>query len=96
MRAVLDAPDVQIDGFIGPGHVSTVIGCEPYQKITRDYHRPVVISGFEPLDLLQSMLMIVRQLREGRSQVENQYSRSVSAAGQSPSSGNAGGSLRDR
>ena len=77
MRAVLDAPDVRIDGFIGPGHVSTVIGCEPYEAIVRDYCRPVVVSGFEPLDLLQSILMVVRQLREDRVEVENQYSRSV-------------------
>jgi hydrogenase expression/formation protein HypD len=77
MRAVLDAFDMQIDGFIGPGHVSTVIGAQPYEFIAREYGKPVVISGFEPLDLLQSILMLIRQLREGRAEVENQYVRVV-------------------
>jgi len=81
MRAVLDAPDVRVDGFIGPGHVSTIIGTRPYEFIARDYHRPVVISGFEPLDLLQGFLMVLRQIRAARAEVENQYTRSVRAAG---------------
>lgn len=81
MQAVLDAPDVRVDGFIGPGHVSTIIGTRPYDFIARDYHLPVVISGFEPLDLLQSFLMVLRQIRAERSEVENQYTRSVRAAG---------------
>lgn len=81
MRAVLDAPDVRVDGFIGPGHVSTITGTRPYDFIARDYRRPVVISGFEPLDLLQSFLMVLRQIRAARAAVENQYTRSVRAAG---------------
>ena len=81
MRAVLEAPDVHIDGFIGPGHVSTIIGTRPFEFIARDFYRPVVISGFEPLDLLQGFLMLLRQIRDNRSEVENQYTRSVRAAG---------------
>jgi hydrogenase expression/formation protein HypD len=81
LKAILDAPDVDIDGFIGPGHVSAVIGCRPYETVARDYGRPLVVSGFEPLDVLQSVYMIMRQLGEGRSEVENQYSRVVSWEG---------------
>lgn len=77
LRAILDAPDVGIDGFIGPGHVSAVTGCEIYEPIARDYGRPVVVSGFEPLDILQSVYMLVRQFAQGRCEVENQYSRAV-------------------
>lgn len=77
VRALLDSPDLRLDGFIGPGHVSTVIGCRPYEFVARDYGRPVVVAGFEPLDLLHSILMIMRQLAEGRCEVENQYRRSV-------------------
>ena len=81
IRAILDSPDLRLDGFIGPGHVSTVIGIRPYRFIARDYKRPVVVSGFEPLDVLQGVYMILRQLREGRSEVENQYSRVVREGG---------------
>ena len=81
IRAILDSPDLRLDGFIGPGHVSTVIGIRPYRFIARDYGRPVVVSGFEPLDVLQGVYMILRQLREGRSEVENQYSRVVREEG---------------
>jgi hydrogenase expression/formation protein HypD len=77
LRALLDSPDLRLDGFIGPGHVCTVVGARPFQFIPADYGRPVVISGFEPLDLLQSVLMILRQLADGRAAVENQYSRVV-------------------
>lgn len=84
IRAILDSPDMRLDAFIGPGHVSTVIGCRPYEFIARDYGKPVVISGFEPLDLLQSILMILRQLREGRAEVENQYKRAVPWEGNLP------------
>ncbi|GBD20803.1 Hydrogenase expression/formation protein HypD [bacterium HR28] len=77
IRAILDSPDMRLDGFIGPGHVSTVIGCRPYLFVARDYGKPLVVSGFEPLDILQSILMILRQLAEGRAEVENQYSRVV-------------------
>jgi hydrogenase expression/formation protein HypD len=77
LRAMLDSPDLRLDGFIGPGHVATVVGARPFEFIPRAYDRPVVISGFEPLDLLQSVLMILRQLADGRRAVENQYSRVV-------------------
>lgn len=77
IRAILDSPDMRLDGFIGPGHVSTVIGCRPYEWIARNEGKPVVTSGFEPLDLLQSIVMLLRQLRAGEARVENQYKRVV-------------------
>jgi hydrogenase expression/formation protein HypD len=77
IRAILDSPDMRIDGFIGPGHVSTVIGCRPYEWIARNERKPVVTSGFEPLDLLQSIVMLLRQLRADEARVENQYKRVV-------------------
>ncbi|HEY7503938.1 MAG TPA: hydrogenase formation protein HypD [Gemmatimonadales bacterium] len=77
IRAILDSPDMRLDGFIGPGHVSTVIGCRPYEWIARTEGKPIVVSGFEPLDLLQSIVMLLRQLRDGRAEVENQYQRVV-------------------
>ena len=77
IRAILDSPDMRLDAFIGPGHVSTVIGCRPYEWIARDEKKPIVVSGFEPLDLLQSIVMILRQLRAGVAVVENQYKRVV-------------------
>ena len=81
IRAILDSPDLRLSGFIGPGHVSTVIGTRPYGFIARDYARPVVVSGFEPLDVLQGVYMVLRQLRDGRSEVENQYTRVVREEG---------------
>jgi hydrogenase expression/formation protein HypD len=83
LRALLESPDLQLDGFIGPGHVATVVGARPFEFIPADYAKPIVISGFEPLDLLQSVQMIVRQLAEGRCEVENQYSRVVPYEGNS-------------
>jgi hydrogenase expression/formation protein HypD len=77
VRALLDSPDLRLDGFIGPGHVSTVIGCRPYEFMPKDYGKPVVVAGFEPLDILQSVLLLMRQLDEGRCEVENQYGRVV-------------------
>ncbi len=77
ITAILDAPDMRLDGFIGPGHVSMVIGLRPYEFIARERGKPVVISGFEPLDILQSVAMIVRQISAGRAAVENQYTRVV-------------------
>jgi hydrogenase expression/formation protein HypD len=81
IKAVLDSPDMRLDGFIGPGHVSTVIGCRPYEFIGRHYRKPVVIAGFEPVDILQAIVMLLRQLREGRADVENQYRRAVASEG---------------
>lgn len=86
IRGLLGAPpgeneDVRIDGFLGPSHVSTVIGTRPYEFVPRDYLRPVVITGFEPLDVIQATLMLVRQLNAGRREVENQYTRVVTRDG---------------
>ncbi len=87
MRHILPSPDksradtVSIDGFLGPSHVSTIIGSQPYEKVAQVYHKPVVIAGFEPLDVMQSVLMLVRQLNEGRYEVENEYTRVVTREG---------------
>jgi hydrogenase expression/formation protein HypD len=77
LRALLDSPDLRLDGFVGPGHVSTVVGARPFEFIPADYGRPVVIAGFEPLDILHAIHMILAQLAEDRCQVENQYTRVV-------------------
>jgi hydrogenase expression/formation protein HypD len=77
IRAILDSPDMRLDGFIGPGHVSTVIGCRPYEWIARNEGKPIVVSGFEPLDILQSIVMLLRQLQKREARVENQYARVV-------------------
>jgi hydrogenase expression/formation protein HypD len=77
LRALLESPDLRLDGFIGPGHVSTVVGARPFRFIPAQYGRPVVIAGFEPLDILQAIHMILRQLADGRCEVENQYARVV-------------------
>lgn len=81
LRALLDSPRMVLDGFIGPGHVSVVIGKEPYQVIAREYGKPLVIAGFEPLDVLAALRMVVKQVVEGRAEVENQYARLVSPRG---------------
>ena len=77
IRAILDSPDMRLDAFIGPGHVSTVIGCRPYEWIAKNENKPIVVSGFEPLDMLQSIVMLLRQLKAGEARVENQYKRVV-------------------
>ena len=77
IRAILESPDMRLDAFIGPGHVSTVIGCRPYEFIVQNYRCPIAVSGFEPLDILQSLVMVLRQLRDGVAKVENQYQRVV-------------------
>jgi hydrogenase expression/formation protein HypD len=81
IKAVLDSPDLQLDGFLGPGHVSMVVGSAPFEFVARYYRRPLVIAGFEPLDVLQSIWMVLAQLRDGRCEVENQYARIVPEAG---------------
>lgn len=81
LRALLESPECDLDGFIGPGHVSMIIGSEPYEFIADDFHKPLVISGFEPLDILQSVYMLVKQLLDGRCEIENQYQRIVPKAG---------------
>ena len=75
--ALLEAPDNRVQGFLGPGHVCTVMGCAEYEPITRDYRVPIVVSGFEPLDLLEGVFRTVQQLEAGRAEVENVYSRVV-------------------
>jgi hydrogenase expression/formation protein HypD len=77
IRAILDSPDMRLDAFIGPGHVSTVIGCRPYEWIAQSEGKPIVVSGFEPLDMLQSIVMLLHQLKVGEAKVENQYKRVV-------------------
>ena len=84
---ILQSPEVAqygtlpLDGFVGPAHVSIVIGSAPYEPFAAHYRKPVVISGFEPLDVMQSILMLVRQVNEGRAVVENQFTRAVNRAG---------------
>jgi hydrogenase expression/formation protein HypD len=75
---------MRLDGFIGPGHVSTVIGCRPYEWIAKNEGKPIVVSGFEPLDILQAILMVLQQLRQGEARVENQYRRVVPWDGNIP------------
>ena len=78
---VRDYGTVPIDGFIGPAHVSIVIGSEPYEHFAEEYRKPVVIAGFEPLDVMQAILMLVRQVNEGRAEVENEFVRAVTRDG---------------
>ncbi|MCF8150674.1 MAG: hydrogenase formation protein HypD [Burkholderiaceae bacterium] len=84
---ILESPEVRqwgtvpLDGFIGPAHVSTVIGSRPYEFFAEEYRKPVVIAGFEPLDVMQAILMLVRQVNQGRAEVENEFSRAVSRDG---------------
>jgi hydrogenase expression/formation protein HypD len=80
-KEVREYGTVPLDGFIGPAHVSTVIGSQPYEYFAEEYARPVVIAGFEPLDVMQAILMLVRQLNEGRAEVENEFSRAVTRHG---------------
>ncbi len=77
IKAILDSPDMQIDGFIAPGHVCMVVGEQPLQFIAEHYQKPIVISGFEPLDILQSIYMVLQQLKSRHNKVDNQYSRVV-------------------
>ena len=84
IKAVLDSPDMKLDGFLAPGHVAMVIGERPFDFIAKDYNKPLVITGFEPLDILHSLWMLLQQLAEGRSEVENQYTRIVQPNGNTP------------
>ncbi|MFL6351986.1 MAG: hydrogenase formation protein HypD [Bryobacteraceae bacterium] len=77
IRAILDSPDMRLDAFLGPGHVSTVIGCRPYEWVARNEGKPIVVSGFEPVDILQGIVMLLQQLKAGQAKVENQYKRVV-------------------
>lgn len=84
IKAILDSPDLQLDGFLGPGHVSMVIGTAPYAFVSNYYKRPMVVAGFEPLDVLQSIWMVLKQIKDGRAEIENQYARIVPEGGNSP------------
>ena len=84
MRMILGSRNNRVQGLIAPGHVCTVMGWREYEDLAREFHLPVVITGFEPLDLLEAIRMLVAQLEEGRAEVENQYVRSVSYAGNLP------------
>ncbi|MCG8080959.1 MAG: hydrogenase formation protein HypD [Candidatus Thiodiazotropha taylori] len=87
IQNILESPEVReigsvaIHGFFGPSHVSSVIGSRPYEFFAEEFQRPVVIAGFEPLDVMQSALMLIRQLNEGRYEVENEYTRVVTREG---------------
>jgi hydrogenase expression/formation protein HypD len=87
IASILESPEVRrwgtvpLDGFIGPAHVSTVIGSRPYEFFAEEYRKPVVIAGFEPLDVMQAIRMLIRQVNEGRAEVENEFSRAVDRDG---------------
>ncbi|MCX6663783.1 MAG: hydrogenase formation protein HypD [Euryarchaeota archaeon] len=81
LLAILDMGEIKIDGFIEPGHVSTIIGVKPYEFISNNYHIPQVITGFEPIDLLMGTWMLVRQIQQGKAEVENEYTRAVKPEG---------------
>ena len=84
IKAILDSPGLQLDGFLVPGHVSMVIGTAPYEFIASFYNKPMVVAGFEPLDILQSIWMVLKQIKEGRAEIENQYARVVAERGNAP------------
>ena len=84
MEAVLSSPNKRVQGFLAAGHVCTVMGYTEYEPIAAKYHCPIVVTGFEPLDILQGIAMCVRQLEQGRAEVENQYARSVRRDGYQP------------
>jgi hydrogenase expression/formation protein HypD len=84
IKAILDSPDLQLDGFLGPGHVAMVVGTAPFAFVADRYQRPMVVAGFEPLDVLQSLWMVLTQIKEGRTEVENQYARIAPDDGNGP------------
>jgi len=84
IRLLLRSPDNRVQGFIAPGHVCTIMGFQEYEELVRDFRVPIVVGGFEPVDLLEAISMLVAQLEDGRAELENQYARSVSRAGSEP------------
>ena len=84
IKAILDSPDMRLDGFLAPGHVSMVVGEQPFQFVSDNYDKPIVITGFEPLDILQSIWMVLQQIAEQRCEVQNQYKRFVPETGNLP------------
>ncbi|MDD2662641.1 MAG: hydrogenase formation protein HypD [Dechloromonas sp.] len=87
ISSILESPEVRrwgtvpLDGFVGPAHVSTIIGSRPYEFFAEEYRKPVVIAGFEPLDVMQAIRMLIRQVNEGRAEVENEFARAVDREG---------------
>lgn len=81
MESLLETNEVNLDGFVGPAHVSIVIGSRPYEAVSKKYQKPIVISGFEPLDMLHSILMLIQQINDNRCEVEIQYTRAVNPIG---------------
>jgi hydrogenase expression/formation protein HypD len=84
IRVLLGSPKNRVQGFIAPGHVCTVAGCQQYEELVREFHVPIVVGGFEPVDLLEAINMLVAQLEQGRVELENQYTRSVQYHGNRP------------
>jgi hydrogenase expression/formation protein HypD len=84
IRLLMRSPDCRVQGFIAPGHVCTIVGFKEYEELVREFHVPIVVGGFEPVDLLEAISMLVGQLEEGRAELENQYARSVSREGSAP------------
>jgi hydrogenase expression/formation protein HypD len=84
IRLLLRSPDNRVQGFIAPGHVCTVMGCQQYEELVSEFRVPIVVGGFEPVDLLEAILMLVRQLEQGQAKLENQYVRSVTRLGNVP------------
>lgn len=84
IRALMISSNNRVQGFIAPGHVCAVMGCDEYESLVRDFRVPIVVGGFEPIDLLQAVLMLVKQLEAGEAKLENQYVRSVSSQGNLP------------
>jgi hydrogenase expression/formation protein HypD len=84
IEAILSSPDNRVQGFLAAGHVCTVVGYDEYEPLARKYRVPFVVTGFEPVDILQGVYMLVKQLEEGRAEVENQYTRAVRREGNLP------------
>ena len=84
IEAVLSSPQNRVQGFLGPGHVCAVVGYAEYEPLAERFHVPIVVTGFEPLDILEGVLMVVEQLESGRAEVENQYSRVLARGGNQP------------
>ena len=94
IKAILESPDLRLSGFLGPGHVSTVVGIRPYRFVPEVYGKPMVVAGFEPLDILASVHMLLQQIRDGRCEVENQYTRVVRHEGNPAGAEAAGRDVR--
>ena len=94
MEAILSSPECKVQGFLAAGHVCTVMGYTEYEPIAKKYKVPIVVTGFEPVDILQGVLMCVTQLEQGRAEVENQYKRSVRRDGNTEAQKTHSGNLR--